>query len=66
MKWIPQNILKRWRVGRIYEVPRRSGLRWHDMHTKFHEGWSRPSGNIKIITSKIWEAAMFVLVTRRV
>jgi hypothetical protein len=23
--------------GETYEVPRWDGLRWHDMHTKFHE-----------------------------
>jgi uncharacterized membrane protein len=28
----------------IYKVHRRDGLRWHDIHTKFHEDWFRHSG----------------------
>jgi hypothetical protein len=30
-----------------------NGLRYHDIHTKFHELWFVHSGNIKAITSTI-------------
>jgi hypothetical protein len=33
----------------------------HETHADFHEKWYMHSGNIKVITSKIWEAAMLVL-----
>jgi hypothetical protein len=32
-------------MGLIYEI--HCCLRWHDIHTKFHEDWFRYSGNIK-------------------
>jgi hypothetical protein len=28
-------------LKRNYEVHRRDGLRWHDLHTRFHEDWCR-------------------------
>jgi hypothetical protein len=37
------------------------GLRWHDMYTKFHEDWFGYSGNIKVITLTVSEAAVLVL-----
>jgi hypothetical protein len=30
-------------MGGIYEVRRGDGLRWHDIHTKFHKDWFRHS-----------------------
>jgi hypothetical protein len=37
-------------------------LRWHDIHTKFHEDWFGHSGNI--ITSTILDAVKLVLLLR--
>jgi hypothetical protein len=48
-------------MGVTYEVHCRDGLRWHDIHTKFHEHWFRHAGNIKVITLTISEAAVLVL-----
>jgi hypothetical protein len=45
----------------ISEVRHWGGLRWHDTHTKFHDDRFRNSGNIKVITTAVWEAAMLVL-----
>jgi hypothetical protein len=33
-------------TGGIYEEPRRFGLRWHDIRTKFHKVWLRKSSTI--------------------
>jgi hypothetical protein len=48
-------------MGVIYELHRWDSLRRHDIHTKFHEDWFGHSGNIKVIASTIWEAAVLVL-----
>jgi hypothetical protein len=40
-------------IERIYEVHRRDGLRWHDIHKTFHEDWFGNSGNINVITSTV-------------
>jgi hypothetical protein len=64
MKQIVLYNLRRYRVDiidGICELPRRNGLGWHDMHTKFYETRFRHSGNIKISTSNIWEAEVLVL-----
>jgi hypothetical protein len=53
-------------MGVIYEVHHCDGLRWHDMHTKFHEGLFGHSDNIKVITSTISEAIVLVLVVRTI
>lgn len=45
----------------IYEIHRRDGNRRHNILTKFHEDWFGHSGNIKVITSTISEAARLVL-----
>jgi hypothetical protein len=37
-----------------------NGLRWHDIHTKFHGYWFGHSGNIKAITLTISEDAALV------
>jgi hypothetical protein len=50
-------------MGAIYEVRCLDGLRRHDVRTEFHEDWLGHSGNIKVITSTIWEAAVLVLLT---
>jgi hypothetical protein len=42
----------------IYEVHPWDGIRWHDIHTKFHEDYT---SNIKVITSKFLVTAMLVL-----
>jgi hypothetical protein len=46
----------------------RTALRWprHDIRTKFHQNWFRHSGNIKVIISTIWEAAVLVLLMGRI
>jgi hypothetical protein len=36
------------------------------VRTKFHEDWSRNSGNIKVITTTIGEAAVLVLLMGRI
>jgi hypothetical protein len=36
------------------------------MHINFHEDWFWQSGNIKVITSKIWEAAVLILLMGRI
>jgi hypothetical protein len=48
-------------MGLICEVHCWDGLGWQEKHTKFHVGWFGHSGNIKVITSTIWEAAVLVL-----
>jgi hypothetical protein len=53
-------------MGVIYELHRWDGLRSYDLNTKFHEDWFGHSGNIKVITSTIWEAAVLVLLTGRI
>jgi hypothetical protein len=50
----------------IYEVHRWDGLRWHNVLTKIHKYWLVHSGNIKVITSTIWESAVLVLLMGRV
>jgi hypothetical protein len=47
-------------MGGINELGHWNWVRWHDMHTKFHEDWFKNS-NIKVITSTIWEASVLVL-----
>jgi hypothetical protein len=49
--------------GRIYSynVCRWDDLRWRDIHMKFHEDWFEHLGNIKALTSTIWEAEVLVL-----
>jgi hypothetical protein len=39
----------------------RTTFRW----TQFHEEWLGHSGNVEVITSTIWEAAVLVLVVGR-
>jgi hypothetical protein len=51
-------------MGLIYETHRWDGLRWDDMHTKFHEDWLGHSSNIKVITSTVWEAVVLALLLR--
>jgi hypothetical protein len=48
-------------MGVIYEVSYWDGLKWHDIHTKFHKDWFKHSSNIKVIISTISEASMLVL-----
>jgi hypothetical protein len=48
-------------MGRIYEVSCWNGLRWHDIHTKFHDDQFRCLSNITVITATIWEAVMLAL-----
>jgi hypothetical protein len=36
-------------------------IKWHDIHTKFYKNWFGHSGNIKVVASTIWEAAVLVL-----
>jgi hypothetical protein len=48
-------------MGGIYEISHWNGLRWHDIHTKFHNDQFRHSSDIKVITSTIWEDAVLVL-----
>jgi hypothetical protein len=50
----------------IYELRRWGGLRWHDLHTKFHDDWIWHSSNTKVITSKISEDAVLVLVMKAI
>jgi hypothetical protein len=50
-------------MGFIYEVRRWDGLRCHDTHSKFRDDWVGHTGNIKVKTSTIWEAAMLVLLS---
>jgi hypothetical protein len=49
----------------IYEVQCYDGLRWHDIHTEFHDDWFRYSSNIKVITT-ILVAVMLVLLMGRI
>jgi hypothetical protein len=53
-------------VGVIYEVQRRDGVRWHDIHTTFYEDCFGNVSNIKVITSTILEAAVLVSLTGRI
>jgi hypothetical protein len=53
-------------MGVIYEVHSWEGLRWSDTCTMFHEDWFGDSGNIKVITSTIWEAAILILLTESI
>jgi hypothetical protein len=53
-------------MGVIYEVHHWVGLIWHDKVTKFHEDWLGNPGNIKAITSAIWEAAVLALLMGRI
>jgi hypothetical protein len=53
-------------MGVIYEVSRWYGLKWHDTRTKFLEDVFGHSGNIKIITSTIWEVSVLVLLLGRI
>jgi hypothetical protein len=48
-------------MGVVYEVRHYDVLRRYDIHTKIHEDWFRHSGNIKVITSTTWKAAVLVL-----
>jgi hypothetical protein len=48
-------------TGKIYEVRRWDGTRWHDIHTKFHDDRFKHSSNIQIINSTISEAALLIL-----
>jgi hypothetical protein len=38
-------------MGMIYEVHYQDGLRWNDIHTKFHKDWFWHSGNIRVSIS---------------
>jgi hypothetical protein len=40
-------------MGGIYELSRLNGLRWHDIHTKFHDDRFRNLSNITVITTTI-------------
>jgi hypothetical protein len=53
-------------MGVIYEVHRSDELRWHNIHSKFHEHWFERSGNIKAATSTVLEAAVLVLLMGRI
>jgi hypothetical protein len=48
-------------MWRILEVRLWDSLRWHDVHTKFHDDWLRNLSNIKVINSTIWEVVVLVL-----
>jgi hypothetical protein len=50
-------------MGRIYDVRRLNGLRWHDILTKFRDVLYRHLNNITDITTTIWEAVILVLLT---
>jgi hypothetical protein len=50
----------------IYEAHRWDILKWHDINTKFHEDCLWHSGNMKVIASTIWEAAVLVLLMARI
>jgi hypothetical protein len=41
-------------------------LRWHDIHTKFHNDLVRHLSNIMVITSTIWEDVILVLLIERI
>jgi hypothetical protein len=45
----------------IYDVRRLDGLRWHDTEVKFPDDGIRHSINIKVITLKIWDTSVLVL-----
>jgi hypothetical protein len=45
----------------IYEVQRSYVLRRHDTCSKFYDDLFGYSGNIKVITSTIWEVVVFGL-----
>jgi hypothetical protein len=47
-----------------YEVRRLDDLRWHGIHTKFHDDPFRNSSVIEITTSTILEATVLVLLMR--
>lgn len=51
--------------GKIYNIRRWNGFRWHDLCTKFHDDRLRHLSNITVITATIWEAVMFVLLIER-
>jgi hypothetical protein len=53
-------------MGVIYEVHRWADLRWHDMHTKFHEDWFGHSAIIKVVPSTVRDAAVLVLLMGRI
>jgi hypothetical protein len=44
----------------LYLLHRSDGLRWHDIPCMFHQVWFAYSGNIKVIISTFWEAAVSV------
>jgi uncharacterized membrane protein YvlD (DUF360 family) len=48
-------------MGAIYELHKWDGLRWHNIHTKFHNDRFKHSSNIKGIASIIWEAIVLAL-----
>jgi hypothetical protein len=52
-------------VWGILEVLLWDVLRWHDIYeyTEFHSDRFRHSSNVKVITSTIWEPAVFVLLS---
>jgi hypothetical protein len=45
----------------FYDICRWNGLRWHDIHTMFHDDWFRHLSNITVIIGTIWEAIILVL-----
>jgi hypothetical protein len=55
-------------MGGIYDMRRWDGFMRHDtlVRTKFHEDWFRHLSNITVITSKIWEAVMSVLLIEEI
>jgi hypothetical protein len=47
-------------MGGIYVVRGSDGFMWHDIHTKFQDDLHTYSSYIKVTTSKIWQAAVFM------
>jgi hypothetical protein len=55
-EWLMLVLLMDW----CHEVCHWDELRWHYIHTKFHDYWFRHVSNITVITATIREAAVLV------
>jgi hypothetical protein len=53
-------------IGGIHDIRRSNGLRWHDVHTKFHGDQFKYLRNITVITATIEETVMLVLLTEEI
>jgi DNA-binding GntR family transcriptional regulator len=53
-------------MARIREVRSSDDLRWHVLHTKFHDDRFRNSTNMNSITSIIPETAVLLLLVREI